>query len=55
LLQYACPARFIKEHHDRKNFGGKVMLGKLNIERYKNEKGFEWIAATLGIEYPARP
>ena len=52
---YTFPARFIEEHHDKKNFGGKVMLGKLNIEKYKNEKGFELIADALGIEYPARP
>jgi len=47
--------RFIKKHHDKKNSREKVMLRKLRIEKYKNEKGFELIADALGIEYPARP
>ena len=47
--------QFIREHHDKRNFGEKVKLRNLDIEQYKNGKGFELIAAALGIEYPTRP
>jgi hypothetical protein len=52
---YTFPKRFSKKHHDKKSSWEKVMLRKLNIEKYKNEKGFQLIAEALGIEYPARP
>ena len=32
----------------------KVRTRKLNIERYKNERGFEQIAKRLGIPYPEK-
>jgi len=52
---YTFPGWFIKKHHNKKSSGEKVMLRTLNIEKYKNDKGFELIAEALGIEYPARP
>jgi hypothetical protein len=52
---YTLPAEFIRQHHNRRSSWEKVRLGNLDIEQYKNGKGFELIAAALGIEYPTRP
>jgi hypothetical protein len=52
---YTLPVDFIRQHHDKSSSWEKVRLGKLDIEQFKNEKGFELIAAALGIDYPARP
>ena len=51
---YTFPVEFIREHHDRSSSWEKVRLGKIDIDRYRNEKGFELIASALGIEYPSR-
>jgi len=52
---YTFPASFIRRHHDASSSWEKVRLGKLNIERYKNDRGFELIAKELKISYPTRP
>ena len=52
---FTFPLSFIKHHHDATSSWEKVLLGKLNIEEYKNERGFELIARALKIDYPARP
>jgi hypothetical protein len=51
---YTLPVDFIREHHDKTSSWEKVRLGKLDIEQYKNERGFELIAGALGVEAPAR-
>ena len=52
---YTLPVSFIKEHHDKSSSWEKVRLGKLNIEAFKNDLGFELIAEALNIGYPTRP
>ncbi|HXX79976.1 MAG TPA: hypothetical protein VEI46_00365 [Thermodesulfovibrionales bacterium] len=51
---YTFPVSFIKQHHDKSSSWEKVMTRKLNIEKYKNEQGFELIAKALGIKYPSK-
>lgn len=52
---YTFPTRLIKQHHDKRYSWQKVMLKEMkNIERYKNDKGFEPIAKKLKIDYPSR-
>ena len=52
---YTFPVSFIREHHNKASSWEKVRLRNLDIQQYKNERGFELIANALGIEYPARP
>lgn len=51
---YTFPASFIRSHHDARSSWEKVRTRGLNIERYKNEAGFEQIASDLGISYPEK-
>ncbi len=52
---YTLPNSFIREHHRKVASGfDRVHTVKLNLEPYKNEAGFELIAADLGVEYPSR-
>ncbi|MGD0785402.1 MAG: hypothetical protein ABR969_06290 [Sedimentisphaerales bacterium] len=51
---YTFPPSFIKKHHDKSSSWEKVRTRGLNIERYKNEAGFENIAKALKIEYPRK-
>lgn len=51
---YTFPTEFIKQHHNKASSWEKVQLRGLDIEKYKNEKGFELIATALEISYPAR-
>jgi hypothetical protein len=52
---YTFPVSFIQEHHDKSSSWEKVRLKNLDIDEYKDAKGFELIAQALGIPYPARP
>jgi hypothetical protein len=52
---YTFPASFIRRHHNMASSWEKVRIGKLRLDRYKNESGFELIAKALKIDYPARP
>ena len=52
---YTFPLDFIKEHHDKSSSWEKVRTRGADIERYKNDIGFELIARALGIDYPSRP
>ena len=49
---YTFPVSFIRQHHDAKNSWEKVRTRGLEIDRFKNERGFEQIACDLRIEYP---
>jgi hypothetical protein len=49
---YTFPVAFIREHHDARSSWEKVRTRGLEIERFKNERGFEQIARALRIEYP---
>lgn len=51
---YTFPASFIKNHLDKTSSWNKVNLGGLNVEKYKNDKGFDLIANELNIDYPSR-
>lgn len=53
---YTLPADFIRKHHTKNKGWEKVMLKSLEteIEKYKNEMGFELIANELGIDRPIR-
>jgi hypothetical protein len=52
---YTLPVDFIREHHDKSSSWEKVNLRNLDIEEYNGDRGFELIAESLGIPYPARP
>jgi hypothetical protein len=51
---YTLPQSFIREHHDKTTAWQKVRTRGLNMDEYKNEKGFELIAQELGIPYPEK-
>ena len=51
---YTLPASFIKKHLDKRYSWQKVMLKKLNVDKYKNDNGFELIANKLRIIYPSK-
>jgi hypothetical protein len=50
---YTLPRDFVRAHHAKAASGfDKLRTRKLNLERFKNEQGFELIARKLGIHYP---
>jgi hypothetical protein len=49
---YTFPVEFIHKHHRIVGNWEKVMTRSLDIEKYKNEKGFEQVAKELNISYP---
>jgi len=53
---YTLPNSFIREHHNKSSSWEKVRLKHLQseIEESKNEKGFEQIAALLGVAKPKK-
>jgi hypothetical protein len=51
---YTLPLEFIQQHHNKTSSWEKVLLRGLDVEEYRNEKGFELIATALEIPYPAR-
>lgn len=51
---YTFPSSFIKKHHDSRYSWEKVNVKGLDIEKYKNEEGFELIAKKLKITYPEK-
>ena len=53
---YTLPNEFIRKHHNKSTTWEKVMLKPLlnEIEIYKNENGFEYIAKDLGIGKPKK-
>jgi hypothetical protein len=53
---YTLPAAFIRKHHNSRSSWEKVMLRGLEakIERYKNDQGFEQIAAAVRVARPIR-
>lgn len=52
---YTLPNSFIRDNHHIVESGWqKVKTKNLNMDSFKNEKGFEMIAKELGIDYPSR-
>lgn len=52
---YTLPQSFVREHHEETPSGfDKLRTKKLDLERFKNEKGFDLIAQDLGIGYPSK-
>lgn len=52
---YTFPVSFIRKHHDARYSWEKVSTRGLNIDKYKNGRGFELIAKALRIPYPEKP
>jgi hypothetical protein len=51
---YTFPVAFIRQHHVASSSWEKVRTRGLDIERYKNDRGFEQIASRLKIPYPEK-
>jgi hypothetical protein len=51
---YTLPPEFVREHHNATSSWEKVRTRGLNLESYKDERGFEQIAIALGIPYPEK-
>ena len=52
---YTLPNSFIRDNHHIVESGWqKVKTKNLNMDSFKNGKGFEMIAKELGIDYPSR-
>jgi hypothetical protein len=51
---YTFPVSFIRRHHDAGSSWEKVQTRGLDIDAYKNERGFERIAKALRIPYPEK-
>lgn len=52
---YTLPNSFVRQHHDRVGKGWEVFRTKnLDLTAYRDELGFEQIAESLGVPYPAR-
>ena len=52
---YTLSRDFVRAHHRTTPSGfDKLRTRQLDLESFKNEKGFELIARELGIEYPTR-
>jgi hypothetical protein len=53
---YTLPQEFVKKHHLKQGNWEKILLKPLleEIDKYKNEKGFELIARKLGIIIPIK-
>ena len=51
---YTFPASFIRRHRDMTSSWGTMQTRGLDIEKYKNEQGFELVAKALGIPYPEK-
>ncbi|MCX4170808.1 MULTISPECIES: hypothetical protein [Paraburkholderia] len=50
---FVLTPEFLREHHQAGSWE-KVRLGGLDIDTYKNEKGFELIAQALDVPYPSK-
>ena len=52
---FTFPAKWIWKHHKPSTSGWeRVLTANVDIEAFKNEKGFELIAGELSIAYPTR-
>lgn len=50
---YTLSVEFLKKHHQKAKSGWERVLTKgVDMDQYKNERGFEIIANNLGIPYP---
>lgn len=51
---FTFPVSFIRDHHESSSSWEKVRTRGLEIDSYKNERGFEQIAKRLRINYPEK-
>lgn len=51
---FTLTSDFIREHHDSRSSWEKVRTRGLDLSAFKNERGFELIAQSLGIPYPSK-
>ena len=52
---YTLPTKFIRNHYRKVDSGfDKVLTKGLDLDAYKNERGFDLIAGELDIPYPSR-
>jgi hypothetical protein len=51
---FTLPASFVREHHRPSRSWEKVHTRGLDLEAFRDEKGFEQIARDLGIPYPSK-
>lgn len=51
---YTLPVSLIRKHHDASSSWEKVLLGRLDLAKYRDEAGFEQIAKDLGVVYPEK-
>ena len=52
---FTLPNRFVRANHERAGIGWESFQTKhLDLEPYRDEKGFEQIARDLGIRYPTK-
>jgi hypothetical protein len=52
---FTLPRGFVRKHLVRTKSGmDRVLLGKLDVSQYRNQRGLELIAHALGISYPRR-
>jgi hypothetical protein len=51
---YTLPAAFVRQHHEADSSWQKVRTRGLDLSPYRDEAGFELIAAALGVPYPSK-
>ena len=51
---YTFTPEFVREHHRKVGKWEKVLTRSLDIEKFRDGKGFDLIADALGIEYPEK-
>ena len=52
---YTLPVAYVREQHSQQDRGWEVFRTRhLELEPFKNEKGFELVAQELGVPYPSK-
>lgn len=51
---YTLPSAFVRRHAVPTKWAMRLFVGRLDVARFRNERGLEQIAHDLGIPYPRR-